>query len=73
MATEKVSACNVASDCLLQCRCEKKADVLFEIEPHDTVQFRVPILQNRNWHNPWNSLNKLFLHSVQSSFISEST
>ena len=35
MATEKVSACNVANDCLLQCRCEKIADVLFEKEPHD--------------------------------------
>ena len=52
MATEKVSACNVANDCLLQCHCEKIADVLFEKEPHDTFQFRVPIFQNRNWHNP---------------------
>lgn len=52
MVTEKVSACNVANDCLLQCRCEKIADVLFEIEPHDTFRFRAPIFQNRNWHNP---------------------
>ena len=44
MATEKVSACNAAThDCLLQSHCEKIADVLFQIEPHDTFQFRVPI------------------------------
>lgn len=43
MATEKVSACNAANDWFLQCHCEKIADVLFEIETHDTFQFRVPI------------------------------
>ena len=44
MATEKVPACNaVTHDSLLQCHCKKIADVLIEIEPHDTFQFRVPI------------------------------
>ena len=43
MATEKVSAFNaVTHDGLLQSHCEKIADVLYEIEPHDTFQFRVP-------------------------------
>ena len=52
--TEKVSACNAAThDCLLQSHCEKIADVLFQIETHDTLQFRVPQFQNRNrCHNP---------------------
>ena len=42
MATEKVSAYNAATHyCLLQFHCEKIANVLIEIEPHDTFQFRV--------------------------------
>ena len=44
MATEKVSACDaVIHDCLLQCHFEKTVDVVIEIEPHDTFQFRVSI------------------------------
>ena len=54
--TEKVSACNAAThDCLRQSHCEKIADVLFLIETHDTLQFRVSQFQNtcRNrCHNP---------------------
>ena len=50
--TEKVSACNAAThDCLPQSHCEKIADVLFQIETHDTLQFRVPQFQNRKIYN----------------------
>lgn len=44
MENEKVSAFKaVTHDCLLQSHCEKIADVLYEIESHDTFQFMVPI------------------------------
>ena len=39
MATEKVSVCNAATrDCLFHC--EKIANILIEIEPHDTFESR---------------------------------